>query len=218
MSAPFGDKEFTSRIKFPTPTEIPDERACRTFNLPASTAWQALLMGAVMILIDPKNFVQFDGGITAEETAEEFFNVVWETYFNDATCQPGLPTPFWDEAQDLDDELPFDDQIWYGEVTDPDAPADELEFVENAAIWTITGFVAVSAGIGSAIFFNTIAPRFVLAWKRGDIGELIRVVIDSADYGTVDTSTVAVGEVIELDVLPVTEAETHDIMLVRVEA
>jgi len=131
-------------------------------------------------------------------------------------CMPNFPTPFWDDAGDLEDEMTADDQIWYGEVTDPDAPADELTFVENAAIWGITGFIAYAGQIGGAVFFNTIAPRFVLAWKAGDIGEVIRVVIDAADYGTVDTSTVSAGEVISIDVLPDPELSSHDILLVKV--
>lgn len=211
----YGDKQFPSRRQFPTPTSLPLDRACRSFNLPDDAAWQGLLMGAVMSLIYAENFVQFDGGLTAEETADEWFEIVWQTYFG-TTCEPYMPTPFWDEAQDLDDEASVDDQIWYGEVTDPEAPPDELTFVENAAIWGLTGFIAYAGQIGGAVFFNTVAPRFVLAWKAGDIGEVIRVVIDAADYGTVDTSTVAPGDIIELDVLPVEDTPTHDILLIKV--
>jgi len=175
-----------------------------------SPEWREVLLGACMQLLNPATWQGTDAEKTrALDRAETLRLMLTEDLSS-------VPTPFWDEAQDLDDQAPFDSQTWYGEVTDPDAPADELEFVENAAIWIITGFIAYAGQIGGAVFFNTIAPRFVLAWKRGDIGEVIRVVIDAADYGTVDTGTVAVGEVIELDVLPITEAATHDIMLIKV--
>lgn len=214
----YGDKQFKqARPLFPTPEDTPEVNACRTFRIPASSAWLGLFMGAVSLLTDPDNYQQFEGGMTPDEAAEVALAVLLQAY-DDAEygCTPNYPTPFWDEASDLLDEASGDDQIWYGEVTDPDAPADELTFVENAAIWGITGFIAYAGQIGGAVFFNTIAPRFVLAWKAGDIGEVIRVVVDAADYGTVDTSTVAAGEVITLDVLPVEDTPTHDILLVKV--
>jgi len=215
----YGDKLFgRERFLFPTPVDLPEDTACRTFRIPADAAWLGLFMGALSLLTDPANYQQFEGGMTPTEASEIALAVIEEAYADAIYgCQLSMPTPFWDEAQDLDDEESSGDQIWYGEVTDPDAPADELEFVENAAIWVITGFIAYAGQIGGAVFFNTVAPRFVLAWKRGDVAEVIRVVIDAADYGTVDTSTVSVGEIIQLNVLPDPDLETHDILLVKVE-
>jgi len=214
----YGDKLFhQDRFLFPTPEDVPEETACRTFHIPASSAWLGLFMGALSLLTDPNNYQQFEGGISPDEAAETALAILDAAYENAIYgCQISYPTPWWDEAQDVDDDMSPTTQPWYGEVTDPEAPADELEFVENAAIWVITGFIAYAGQIGGAVFFNTVAPRFVLAWRRGDVGELIRVVIDAADYGTVDTSTVAAGEIITLDVLPVdTELETHDILLIN---
>jgi len=131
-----------------------------------------------------------------------------------------VPAPYWDTDEDVDDEAPADDQDWYGMVTNPDAPADELTFVENAVIWILTGFIALvlapslPVGAAAAMAFRTLATRFTLAFRRGDIIEQIRIIIDAKDYGTVNTGDVAVGEVIEVKINGLDEADFHDIMLV----
>jgi hypothetical protein len=130
------------------------------------------------------------------------------------------PAPYWDSDEDVDDEMPAEEQEWYGMVTNPSAPANELTFVENAVIWIITGFIALvlvpalPAGVAAGLAFRTLATRFTLAFRRGDIIEQIRIIIDAKDYGTVDTSTVAEGEIIEVQVNGLDEAAFHDILLV----
>jgi hypothetical protein len=206
----------TDGFGFPTPDSLPEDTACRVFSIPNSPQWLGVFMGAMLALIDPAQWYEF-GELTPEECAEIALDVVWASYEPNAQiCPADIPAPFWDDSEDVDDSLPVDGETWYGEVTNPTAPPDELTFVEDVAIWTFTGFVAYAAGIGAAIAYRTIAPRFVLAWKRGDLGEIIRVVIDAADYAEVDTSTVSEGEIITLNVLPDPDAEYHDIMLVKV--
>jgi hypothetical protein len=130
------------------------------------------------------------------------------------------PAPYWDTDEDVDDSAPADEQDWYGEVTNPTAPADELTFVENAVIWIFTGFIALvlspalPAGVAAGLAFRTLATRFTLAFRRGDIIEQIRIVIDAKDYGTVNTGDVAVGDVIEVDVNGLEDLSAHDILLV----
>ena len=130
------------------------------------------------------------------------------------------PAPYWDSDEDVDDAMPADEQDWYGMVTNPSAPADELTFVENAVIWILTGFVALvlspslPVGAAAAVSFRTLATRFTLAFRRGDVIEQIRIIIDAKDYGKVDTSTVGVGELIEVDINGLDEADFHDILLV----
>ena len=150
--------------------------------------------------------------MTAQEAAELFTLVLrkWQT----EQCEGGVPTPFWDEGQDVDDHESEATQTWYGEVADPEAAADEMSFVENAGTWVITGFIAYSGQIGAAIAFHSIAPRFVLAWHRADIGELWRVIVDAAEVGTVDTTGAAENEVVEFEVAP--GEGGHDILLVKV--
>lgn len=131
----------------------------------------------------------------------------------------GIPTPFWDEALDVDDQETSEAQGWYGHVTDPEAPPEELTFIENAAIWAFTGFVAFATyevGLAPAILFHTIAPRFVLAWKRGDVGEIIRVIIDGAEAGTVDTTSAGVGDLVEFNVVGDQDLSTHELLLVQI--
>lgn len=131
-----------------------------------------------------------------------------------------IPAPYWDTEGDVDDELPADEQIWYGEVTNPTAPADELTFVENAVIWILSGFIALvlvpalPAGVAAALTFRTLAKRFTLAFNRGDIREQFRVIIDAQDYGEVDTDGLSVGDIIELNVDGLEDLEFHDIMIV----
>lgn len=134
--------------------------------------------------------------------------------------EENFPTPYWDSDEDVDDEMPVEDQDWYGMVTNPSAPADELTFVENAVIWILSGFIALvlapalPAGVAAGLAFRTLATRFTLAFRRGDIIEQIRIVIDAKDYGNVNTGDVAVGEVIEVQVNGLAEADFHDILLV----
>jgi hypothetical protein len=131
-----------------------------------------------------------------------------------------FPAPYWDSDEDVDDAMPADEQEWYGMVTNPSAPANELTFVENAVIWILTGFIALvlapalPAGVAAGLAFRTLATRFTLAFRRGDIIEQIRIVIDAKDYGTVNTGDVAVGEIIEVDVNGIDDLPFHDILLV----
>ncbi len=100
------------------------------------------------------------------------------------------------------------------QAADESDPA-ALTFVENAGIWAITGFIAYSGDIGAAIFFHTIAPRFVLAWRRGDVGEIIRVVVDSADAAQVDTSAASPGDIVRVPIIADPDLSSHDILLLR---
>lgn len=211
-------KNYPGEKGFPTPNAPIETSACRTFLVPANDEWLGILMGAVLTLTRPFNWYKW-GELTPDEAADAWNEIIAQVYANapDSTCAINVPTPFWDDESDLGDEEPADMQPWYGEVTDPEAPPGELTFVESAGIWVITGFLAYSGNIGAAVYFNTIAPRFVLAWRAGDVGEIIRVVVDAADYGTVDTSSYSAGDIIEMDVVADPALMTHDIYLVKVE-
>jgi len=210
-------KNYEGQFGFPTPDSTPKDTACRVFRVPASDEWLGSLMGAVELLQEARNWYNW-GSLTTDEAADAWQEIILQSY-DDSLEQPNCagsdsPAPYWDTAEDVDDSLPVSSETWYGEVADPDAGPEDLEFVENAAIWALTGFIAYSGQIGAAIFFHTIAPRFVLAFKAGDVGEVIRIVIDSADYGTVDTTDHA-GEIIRKPILPETSETGHDIMLVK---
>lgn len=130
-----------------------------------------------------------------------------------------IDAPFWDTDEDVDDELPVEEQPWYGTVSDPEVPQEELDFVENAAIFALTGFLAAAtweAGFAPAILFHTLAPRFVIAMKRGDVGEVIRILVDGEEAAIVDTTPYAEGDVIEQPILTADSEAGHDLAIVQV--
>ncbi len=217
----FGDKEFGKNAGYPTPEETPEDTTCLTLQIPANSAWWAIYTGLLSTLAEEGVWQQFEGGMSREDAAAEAFAI-----FNDAmaradseNCALDVPAPYWDDNEDVDAELPVDAQPWYGVVSDPEAPPDELDFVENAAIWIFTGFLAVATweiGAAPAVLFHTIAPKFVLATRRGDVGEIIRILVDGEEAARVDTSSASVGDVIETPIVPEASESGHDIMIVQV--
>lgn len=132
-----------------------------------------------------------------------------------------IPAPYWDDETDVDDEETPELQEWYGQVNSATAPPGELTFQQNAIIWILTGFVLVAASpsiIGSlpaAIFFRTIAVRFQLAFNRGDVREVFRIIVDLKDYLTVDTGDMEEGEIIEVNVDGLDDLPNHEILIIR---
>lgn len=201
---------------FPTPNEIPLDEAYLVFKFPNDEAIAQLILGALIPLAFSYNFYMW-GDITPEEISLLFDEIITQAPYNLLEGSK-VPTPFWDENSEVDDEAPKDDQPWYGYVENPTAPADELTFIENAAIWGITGFLAFATwevGFAPAIFFHELAPRFVLAFNRGDVGEVIRVIIDSVEYTRVDTSSASPGDVIRVSVVTEEDEDGHDLMIVQ---
>lgn len=175
--------------------------------------FQGLVDGALSELMSPWNYQPW-GTLSPEQTAE-YMAAMLVDFENGSCSSSGVPTPFWDEGQDVDDEESEESQTWYGEVSDPEAPPSEISFIENIGIWALTGFIAYSGQIGAAIFFHTIAPSFVLAWHRGDVGEIWRVIVDAAEYGRIDTSSAAPNDVVQMPIIA-GDGE-HDITLIKVE-
>lgn len=207
-------------VSFPqevTPPDVdPDEG--ETFLYAYNPFWSAVLAAACDQLLLPSSWLGDDDAKKLAVDRATNLKILLQTpvYVGERE----VPAPYWDDEADVDDEMPPDEQTWYGEVTNPTAPANELTFVENAVIWIFTGFIALvlspalPAGVAAGLAFRTLATRFTLAFKRGDIREQIRVVIDAKDYGTVDTDDVAEGGIIEIDVNGLDEADFHDILLV----
>lgn len=183
-----------------------------------SLAWLPFVLGAMSQLQLQSTWKtdNADDTLLAQNRATDLID-----QFNTPTCPTDtIDAPFWDDSEDVDDELPITEQPWYGVVSDPEAPPAELDFVENALIWALTGFLAVATweiGAAPAILFHTIAPRFVLASRRGDLGEIIRIIVDGEEVARVDTSSASPGDVIETPILTDPTIETgHDIMIVQV--
>lgn len=223
---PYSDNRNPSDFNFPVPSfklgavrppdVDPDEG--ETLLYAYNPEWSPYLMGACDQLLQYFSWQgSADDKLLATARANTLKNLLIEPV---NVPEREWPAPYWDDAEDVDDEMPESEQTWYGEVTNPTAPADELTFVENAVIWILSGFIALvlspalPAGVAAGLAFRTLATRFTLAFRRGDVIEQIRVVVDANDYTTVNTGDVAIGETIEIDVNGLDEADFHDILLV----
>lgn len=208
-------------VSFPeelTPPPVdPDDPDLEMILVEYNPAWTKVLMAACDQLGQYSSWVGTDDEKKLAVNRAIILKILLQTPV-DITEE--VPAPYWDDDADVDDEATPEEQDWYGEVTNPTAPANELTFVENAVIWIFTGFIALvlspalPAGVAAGLAFRTLATRFTLAFRRGDIIEQIRIVIDAKDYGTVDTSTVAEGDIIEVDVNGLDDLDFHDILLV----
>lgn len=216
----FGDKQYDYGAGYPAPFSIPDETACRTFTIPASEdngEWLALVMGLMMTLADPNAWVQFEGAIEREDAATRWQEMIDQAYADAELACPvtTVDTPYWDDETDVDDEEEIEDQPWYGQVEDPAVAPDELTFIENAAIWAFTGLLAVAtipeAGLAPAIAFRTIAPKFVVAIRTGDLGRIIRLFVDGNEAARVTDD--GSGDVVEMQIIADPGIEEHQIYL-----
>lgn len=214
------------RLKFLTPDEPPDALLCRAFSLPNEARWLGTFIGALLDLTDEANWEQY-GDLTPEEAAQAYADIIEEALPGtlDACAAQGVPAPVWDEDSEVDDELPEDEQPWYGYVSNPEAPPDELEFTTQVGIWAITGFLAFATfevGFAPAIAFAAIAPKFALAWQRGDVGEVIKIFVKSAggDYEeaqVVDTSSWDEGDVRDITIIAGEDPEEREILVMAAE-
>ena len=214
----YGDKQFTG-VGYPTPVSIPEDTTCLTLEVPANKEWWGVVVGLLYSLILEWNWQQFEGGLDRDVVAER-----WQTMLEDAldvaettsACPAtAIPTPFWDQDTDVDDEAEPEVQAWYGYVSDLEAPT--TTFVEDAAIWTFAGFLAVAGAPAAAIAFTTVAPRFVVAVRRGSLAEIIRLYVDGAEAAEIDTAGFTEGDVLRTPLFGDPELSTHELMLVKVE-
>jgi len=202
------------RRLFLTPPNLPGQTQCRSLEIPSSQAWLGIFNQALLTLAQAYNYEQVNETDLSPETVAAYCYQVYEAWL-ESTCVK-IPTPFWDDVTDTDDEFPTEIQPWYGYVTDPDLPAGELTFVERAAIWTFTGLLAVSATPAAAIAFNTTAPSFVLAMRGDSFGEVIRVLLDGEDAATVTTSGDP-DELVEIPLFGDPDLTTHDVLVILKE-
>jgi hypothetical protein len=206
-------RDRREKFGFLTPDAAPDDLLCRSFSIPNDSRWLGNFMGALLYLCESENWTLY-GNLTPDESAAAYQDIFDQGFFGTNSCEM-TPAPYWDEASDVDASDPSDAQPWYGVVEDILAPPDGITFEENAAIWIFTGFIAYSGEVGAAIYFRTIAPKFVLAFKRQDVGETLRVILDAQDYGTADLSTVGVGEILNFPVVANPATDTHDLYVIK---
>lgn len=203
----YADSSFPEPV--PAPTVDPDD-AGTLMTVQYSWEWQQVLLAAVDQLRNPATWQgDHDEVITTLNRATNLKEML------QIPVLESVPSPYWDDASDNEIQVPAEEQTWYGAVTDWLAPVYELDFAQNLALWALTGFVAYAAGPGAAIFFRTTAKRFVIAVEATDIAEIIRVVVDSAEF-RVDTTGFE-GEIIELNVIADPDLEEHDIYVIQGE-
>lgn len=210
----FPEPSFPQELTAP----IPDPDVPETILVEYNPEWTPVLMAAVDQLLQYSSWAgDHDDKIAAVNKAN---NLKWMLQNPVQVGEREIPTPYWDDETNVEDEEPIEVQTWYGQTSNPNAPPGDVTFVQNAVIWIISGFIALvlapslPVGVAAALTFRTLATRFTLAFNRGDIIEQIRIIIDAKDYGTVDTSTVAVGDIIEIDVNGLDDLPFHDILLV----
>lgn len=196
---------------FPTPNMPAGTLSYLLFYFP-DEEWAQWILGA----LEPMNYADnwFESGeMSVDDAAEEFRCIVQDAPYN-LIPEELTQTPFWDNAEDVDDTAPPDDQRWYGYVTDPDAPAGELDFVEDASVWVVSGMIALATGsVGVALAFRTFVRNFILTQKKGDVGETIRYVIDGRDMTTIagDGS----GDLVSVSMVGDPDLSEHDFYIIK---
>jgi len=188
---------------------------CRRFFVPDTPAFRQSVSGALLELTYAWNWEQ-SGTMTPEETAAVMLTMYNRYALDDACSVAEIPTPFWDSADDLDDqELPAAEG-WYGYVDDPEGDPETIGFFEDVAIWTITGLLAISGNVGAAILFSTTAPRFHVAIRTGDVGEIIRILFDNEEKARIDTSHYPANSVVRAPIVGDGSLSTHDLLIIKV--
>lgn len=212
---PFPDNYPASSFPEPVPAPLVDpDDAGTLIQVQYSWEWQQPLLAAIDQLRNPYTWQgDHDEIITALNRATNLKEMLQIPIMETA------PTPFWDDESDLEDEEPADIQPWYGEVTNPSAPADELDFVENLALWLITGIVAIATfevgGVAPAIVFHTTVEKFIILQKRGDTAATIRFVVDGQDARFVNTAPYAEGDIIETPIVTPATGGDHTLMIIQ---
>jgi len=191
-------------LKLLTPPDLPDDVIKRRLEIPASQEWLGVFNYLIILATYVWNWEQLNDTDLDPSTCASTVYEIYVKYLHSADLEE-TPTPFWDTPEDSDDELPAQEQPWYGIF--------DGSFHETLENFVIAGFIAASGQVGAAITFLTIAPKFRLAWKTGDIGGIIRIFIDSADAGTVDTYSASPG-VLEKDFVGDPDNDEHLILMV----
>jgi len=202
-------------VGFPTPNEAADIESYLLFLFP-DPEWAQYILGAAKNLTVPYNWYEA-GDMLPEDASEAFRLIVEQAPYN--TLPLKYPTPFWDDETDLEDEEPKEMQPWYGEVTNPEAPAGELDFVENVALWIITGIVAIATfeigGVAPALAFHTTVEKFIILQKRGDAAQTIRFVVDGEDAKFLNTAPYSPGDIIEVPIATPETGGDHTLMIIQ---
>jgi hypothetical protein len=193
----FGDKYFGRNAGYPTPESTPGITTCLRLKLPANAAWWAVYSGLLLTLTDEGAWQQFEGGISREDAAHcaaEIYAEAIENASETDDCGDLVPAPYWESATGADDELPPNEQIWYGYVS-------EGNFIEDAGVFVISNFLASSISPQAAILYATNQRKIRLSFfNGGGIQGVVKVYIEDALQAIVDL-TGDEDEIIDLELL-----------------
>jgi hypothetical protein len=202
---------------FPTPNAADEIPSYLLFLFPDST-WSQYILGACRALVYDYNWYEA-GDLQPDEASEQFRALVQQAPYN---LQPQeIPAPYWDEdtADDADDEMQRDTQIWYGKIVETMGFVAEdvsLTFLDNVGIFAIAGFIAYAGQPGAAIAFIPIAQRFTLAFKQNSLGGVVKALIDFAEVAEIDTYGVTDG-VASLNVVMPDDGDPHTLYVMLSE-
>jgi hypothetical protein len=217
------NKQFEGQTGFPTPNAPPEDSGCRVFVIPSDEEWFALFMAAALQLTHEYNWF-VNGDLTPAEAASSWSDIIEAAYQRAllGTCLIDVPAPYWDldSADDADDQMPVETQIWYGEIVAlPEMallPSDDLTFLDNLGIWLIAGFIAYSGQVGAAIAFVPLAKKFVLAFKQHSLGGVVSVLVDFLHLADIDTYGVEDG-IINTTVSIPDDGESHTLYVMMAD-
>lgn len=138
------------------------------------------VVGAIKALVQPALYK----GVPDIELQLNRANLLLSMFNNPNAYQ----RPFYDDDGQMDDStLPT--APWYEQVSD----------------WVITLFLAITFTPGAAIVYITTIPRLRLAFRTGNIGTIVRVLIDDIEVWTGSTYSASEGmleTVIDVPALP----------------
>lgn len=199
---------------FPNPVPAPgvDPDAGTQLTVAYASEWTPVLLAAADQLINPATF---QGTIDERLLAQN--RAITLKYLLQHPVSEEVPTPYWDDESDIEINETSDSQTWYGTVSDPEAAPAELDFVENALVWAFTGLIAAGTwevGAAPAILFHTIAPKFLIAAKRGDIGAQIRILLDGEEQVRIDGGSDP-DEIVTVACAGNPDLETHELYVIQ---
>jgi len=161
-------------------------------------AWQQVLLGALEQLVNP---ITWSGTAEEKTLALQRAETLRFMLQNDVAT---VPTPYWDDETDLDDEAPEATQTWYGHYEDN-------TFIEDVGTWLVAGFLATNLSPQAAVFYRTFEKRFRLAFLKAGPAGIVHVIIDNAEELFV-MLTGDDGTIVEQDFIGDPDLEEHTIL------
>lgn len=172
----YPESSFKSPI--PPPTVDPDEGDL--LLVAYNPAWQEVLLGACMQLLNPSTWLGTDDEKKLAMNRAETLRYM-------LTVQLQNEAPFWDDENGAD-------------ASDDDNP-DDFPWYENISDFIVTSFLATGIGVDAAVQFVGTARQFRLAWRRSGAGGIVRVFLNDILQAEVDTYS-PVEDLTFLDIFP----------------